>query len=132
MASGPFGLMIHCTLSGHVWGHRLELGIIDSAWSCGSPPLALKGGYSPSFWVCPPTVTCRNCLCLLPSRRCLSVFSFSPFLVKVSSREVHEVQDGWQWVGKRGSQSSSSSRNDGFTPVVLSQDCYKRQVLVIG
>lgn len=75
---------------------------------------------------------CRDCLCLLPSRRCLSVFSFSPFLVKVWSRGIHEVQDRWHWVGKRGSQSSSSNRNDGFTPAVLSQDSYKRQVLVVG
>lgn len=75
---------------------------------------------------------CIACLCLLPCRRCLSVFSFSPFLVKVSSRGVHNVQDRWHRDGKRGSQSSSSNRNDGFTPAVLSQDSYKRQVLVTG
>lgn len=75
---------------------------------------------------------CMACLCLLPSRRCLAVFSFSPFLVKVSSRGVHKVQDGWHWDKKWGSQNSSSKRNDGFTPVVLSQDSYKTQVLVIG
>lgn len=72
---------------------------------------------------------CRGCLCLLPSRRCLSVISFSPFLVKVSSRGVRKVQDGWHWVGRRGSQSSSSSGNDGFTPPVLSQDSHKGKCL---
>lgn len=104
--------VVHCTLSGHAWGHTQELAVIYSVWFCGWPPLALKGAYSPCFWDCTPAVswsTVGTTGDLLPSRRCLSVFSFSPFLVKGSGslKGTGQVASGRE----RGSQSSHSSRN---------------------
>ena len=74
---------------------------------------------------------------LLPSRRCLSVFRFSPFLVKGSGRGVCKVQDRWHQEGEereselKQQQEHGVNRNDGFTPAVLRQNSYKRQVLVV-
>lgn len=74
---------------------------------------------------------------LLPFRRCLTFFSFSPFLVKGPGRGVCKVQDRWHWEGKerepelKQQQEHDVNRDDGFASATLRQNSYKRQVLVI-
>lgn len=108
-----------------------------SVWSCGSPPRALKGGYSPWFWDCPPAVTwSTDCLwssAIWKMPLCLQLFSL--FSKKFQVEEFIRCRTGGtrtEREGVRGSQSSSSNRNDGLTPAALSRDSYKRQVLVVG
>lgn len=96
-------VVVHCALSGHARGHTRELAVVCSVWFCGWHPIALKGGCSPCFLEYPSPVswsTVGTAGDLLPSKICLSVFSFSPFLVKESGGRDWKVPDRWHREGK--------------------------------
>ena len=130
--------VVHCALSGHAWGPTPELAVCWVASSCSQLRM-----FAPCFWDFPPAASRSTVSAagnLPPSSP--SVFSFSPFLVKESSRGDCKVQDRWHQEGKeresefQQQQEQDVNRNDGFSPAVLLQKtsaCHSiTDVLILG